>query len=129
MSMGKLPRVVCACTTVVLLGGCGTVANLELPTQAGGRQPYGGVRQDLALVSERVGDAGSADSAGARIGGGVEALLVTAVDLPLSVVGDTVTLPITVPAYFLQAPSSRSVAAASPASSPVRAQAADSQGQ
>jgi uncharacterized protein YceK len=100
--MGKLPRLILLAAGI-LFAGCGTVANLGVPTQAGGLQPFGGVRNDLTLVSQRIGGAvHEGEDTTVRVEDGFEALLVTAVDLPLSLVGDAATLLITVPAYLLQ---------------------------
>jgi uncharacterized protein YceK len=67
-----LPGVVTA--TALLTGGCGTVANtFGCNGEEGARRVYGGVRLDLA------GPCGNL------------------LDVPLSAVGDTVTLPVTVP--------------------------------
>ncbi len=97
--MNTLPLPVIA---VVLLGGCGTVSNLSLPPQAGGRQPYGGVVKDIDLVRQNIEEAKQAPSTGESVGDGVEAALVAAVDIPLCVMADTLTLPLTVPAYLLR---------------------------
>src|SRR5262249_21073332 len=71
-----------------LLGGCGTANNLASST--GHAAVYGGVRSDL----EKIGDLIVPRPGTERpIVNGV----VAAVDLPLSAVGDTVTLPLTVP--------------------------------
>jgi uncharacterized protein YceK len=102
--MRKLPLSMVA---VFLLGGCGTVSNLSLPPQMEGRQPYGGVRQDIGLVRQNAADAKQATATSESVGDGVEALL-AAVDVPLSVVGDTLALPYTVPSYLLQPTGGRS---------------------
>jgi uncharacterized protein YceK len=65
-------RLYCGLFLGVALCGCGTMENLK----GGDRAIYGGVRQDFQNVSS----------------GKTGALL----DVPFSVVGDTVTLPVTV---------------------------------
>jgi uncharacterized protein YceK len=63
----------------LLCCGCGTATNtLWLTAEEGGRRPYGGVRADLDVIQ-------------AQRDSGLRA----AIDLPFSVIGDTVTLPYT----------------------------------
>jgi uncharacterized protein YceK len=77
--------------------GCGTVANLARPNpEAGGRVPFGGVRQDVACL-RRAADG----EAGGRPHPKPESehypqlalALFCAADLPFSLVGDVVTWP------------------------------------
>jgi uncharacterized protein YceK len=74
---------------LVILSGCGTAQNVILPKQP--MRVYGGVQRDL----EKIGD-------GVVPRPGAERPVLTGlwglVDLPFSAVGDTLTLPVTVPA-------------------------------
>lgn len=111
------PRATVCLTALVAvsLGGCGTVNNCL--NGNGGRTIYGGVKQDAQNGSRHLAEAftGPAPSfakmpkppnAGrdflaksfcASCGVGM-----LAVDLPLSVVGDTLTLPLTVPSILMK---------------------------
>jgi len=91
-------------------GGCGTVLNLrdhevQIPDtprpgdSISGRYPapreiYGGVRTDAALGAQLFDEARTTPAAA------VAGLAVWGVDLPLSAVADTLTLPLTVPAQW-----------------------------
>jgi uncharacterized protein YceK len=71
------------------LTGCGTTANIHLPKELGGRnqlEVYGGVSNSVAMART------CADRDG--VGPKFLAALV-ALDVPLSAIGDTLTLPIT----------------------------------
>ncbi len=74
--------------------GCGTVVNLVTPAHEG--KVYGGVRNDLDLI-EKIFEGQPSDTNP----GGAAVMLMLAVialpflDLPLSAIGDTLTLPIT----------------------------------
>jgi uncharacterized protein YceK len=81
-------------------GGCGTVENLQgtdrsIPT---GR-PYGGVRYDAELGMAMLAD--TSGGHGGLLGRSVQLLVLApyflAVDLPLSAVGDSLTLPLVYP--------------------------------
>ncbi len=82
--------VCCALPAILLAGGCGTVYNTVgwLPSE-GGRRAYGGVRADAGEV-ERIA-LSPAPSETARDRFRIASLL--ALDLPFSLVGDTLTLP------------------------------------
>ena len=68
-----------------LSGGCGTAVNtLWLSDLEGGKRAYGGVRADWEIIRER-GEDGKRESLGAPVA--------AAIDLPLSLVADTFTLP------------------------------------
>jgi uncharacterized protein YceK len=79
--------------------GCGTVCNLVVP----GREDkvYGGVRFDVEQIQKLVEGAPASDGVLSPGAGNLGGLLAAAfvlgpfLDLPLSAVGDTVTLPIT----------------------------------
>ena len=92
--VGRLTVVLTLGAITLLAGGCGTVANTAvLPPEEGGKQVYGGVRVDWEaarhVVAEISGDYPRSPFLF------VSGLL--AVDLPLSAIGDTVTLPYTIP--------------------------------
>lgn len=90
---------------VLGLCGCGTAANLSGGAQGWRKsQIYGGVRRDVKSAQQFVADnwAGSADlmqDVGAVVGVGL-----ISIDVPLSFFGDTLTLPITIPAALLGGP-------------------------
>ena len=109
-----------ACLIAVLsamLGGCGTVVNCFNVNGAAARAIYGGVRQDAENGSRHLGEAFAPTaptlsempkppSAGrdfvsksfcAACGVGM-----LAVDLPVSALADTLTLPVTVPATLMK---------------------------
>jgi uncharacterized protein YceK len=78
----------------LLLGGCGTTANLFLfSPEEGGKQVFGGVRADWKAAQE-FAQPGPAyvNDAGERV---TRAMLFT-MDMPFSIVGDTLTLPVTI---------------------------------
>jgi uncharacterized protein YceK len=112
----KAPAYLAAALTV-LLGGCGTVVNCVNVSGTPARAIYGGVRQDAENGYRHLGEAfsGPAPSFGempkppnpvsdlgsktfcAACGVGM-----LAVDLPVSAVADTLTLPVTVPATLMK---------------------------
>ena len=76
------------------MGGCGTFANtLWLADFEGGKRPYGGVRADWEMAHEAIDR--FPEPSGANL------CLCTAVlcgiDLPFSAIGDSLTLPLTIP--------------------------------
>jgi uncharacterized protein YceK len=97
MARGAVYAALAAC--VVWLSGCGTMLNL--PAQTGlvvldttpPEQVYGGVKRDAESLAS-----GSDTSSGVSLGSLVEGVCRTCfllLDLPLSAVADTLTLPIT----------------------------------
>jgi uncharacterized protein YceK len=65
-----------------MASGCGTFANTVWWTDdEGGKRVYGGVRAELGQIKEAEGPADAARMA---------------LDLPLTVIGDTITLPFTI---------------------------------
>jgi uncharacterized protein YceK len=85
------------------VAGCGTVINTCRPCSGGGSslpepyRVYGGVRADLELAAEPLKhcwEAKDVDLA-RRFAGSALICALCAVDLPLSLVGDTLTLPFT----------------------------------
>ena len=70
---------------VLALSGCGTAANtVFLNELEGGKRAYGGVRTDWEILRER-GESGKRES--------VSAPVWAAIDMPFSLVADTITLP------------------------------------
>jgi uncharacterized protein YceK len=110
-----------ACVAAVLaamLGGCGTVVNCFNVNGAAARAIYGGVRQDAANGTRHLVEAFSSGPApsftempqppnasrdlAAKTFCAVCGVGMLAVDLPVSAVADTLTLPVTVPATLLK---------------------------
>jgi uncharacterized protein YceK len=89
MTTRKRPAwIVCVlAASALLVGGCGTFTNL---TDDGGTRIYGGVTRDV----DQVLDSYTASNNSAIYFAG---LLVWCADVPLSALGDTVTLPYVVP--------------------------------
>lgn len=79
----------------VLVSGCGTVSNLRLVGKPDSPKVYGGVRHDLEMGTTLMGEwadrSGSCIPPAFNLAGGSYLLLV---DLPLSLAGDTITLPL-----------------------------------
>ena len=76
--------------------GCGTVANLAQPDPGGaGPVPFGGVKRDIACLHRATGDAGSDPHSGPEPGRSPKVSLgvLSAVDLPFTLVGDLITWP------------------------------------
>ncbi|MHB1422998.1 MAG: YceK/YidQ family lipoprotein [Gemmataceae bacterium] len=109
-----------ACLTAVftaVLGGCGTVVNCFNVNGAAARSVYGGVRQDAENGSRHLVEAFSGpapnfsempkppnavgDFAAKSFSAGCGVCML-AVDLPVSAVADTLTLPVTVPATLMK---------------------------
>jgi len=98
--MAKAPRVTVLWIAVLFVCGCGTIANLE----TGARQEwknatiYGGARRDIHSARQWIDHSwtwGKNLNVIQDIGTVVGVVLV-GIDVPLSAVGDTVTLPVTV---------------------------------
>jgi uncharacterized protein YceK len=90
-------RVVTSLAAVMLgaLGGCGTSLNLD-----GDSRVYGGITQDFQVVRERLAQASNPSWPGTPGSSPAWNLTVSALalaDVPLSLVGDTFTLPFTIP--------------------------------
>jgi uncharacterized protein YceK len=78
---------------VVTLSGCGTIVNdCYYLRQEGGGQVYGGVKVDAEVAGEKAIEAVRPGDVTERLRAGVAALALAA-DLPLSLVGDTLSLP------------------------------------
>jgi uncharacterized protein YceK len=109
-----------ACLTAALaavLSGCGTVVNCTGINGAPARAIYGGVRQDAENGTRHVTEAFSgpapsfsampkppspASDLASKSFCFVSGVGMLAVDLPVSVVADTLTLPVTVPATLMK---------------------------
>ena len=87
-----------------LAAGCGTVANTVWFTpEEGGKRVYGGVRADLEGCREFIGS-----DSGPPIRPWFDARFLYFLDLPVSAIADTVTLPYTIPCA-LWAPTTHAV--------------------
>src|SRR5260370_727692 len=80
--------------------GCGTMMNLDTSSAAFGMIPtqrvYGGIQSDVELADRNFQMA--SEGGGEGVARGVVGAYLLLVDLPLSLVGDTLTLPVTIPA-------------------------------
>jgi uncharacterized protein YceK len=90
--------------TILALGGCGTVANLR------GKgwdhtQIYGGVRRDVKATEDWIADYSAMKETDIRqdVGVGVGVTLIS-LDTALSAIGDTLTLPVTIPVALFAKP-------------------------
>jgi uncharacterized protein YceK len=89
---------VCGAALAVLMSGCGTAANtLWFIPEEGGKRVYGGVQVDANVFQESVRQVSSSEDL-PTLARALRDATLTAVDLPLSAVADTLTLPITIPA-------------------------------
>lgn len=91
------------------VAGCGTVANLvnKSPPEAGGKVPFGGVKQDLSCIHNAASGEtpfGTHPEQGSEQHAQVAVMLLCAADLPLSFVGDVVTWPYTAAYSFINQP-------------------------
>lgn len=88
--------------TVPLLSGCGTLLNISFPhgnpdCDHSNPEIYGGVSEDVNWAWQLLSDAPSGSyPAAVKIAQLVVAPCVLCIDLPLSAVADTLTLPVTV---------------------------------
>jgi uncharacterized protein YceK len=105
--------------TSVAVSGCGTVANLS------GRgwdhtQIYGGVRRDVKATEDWIADYSAMKDTDIRqdVGVGVGVALVS-LDTALSAIGDTLTLPITIPVALFVKPSPPTVSQKNAVAAPV----------
>jgi uncharacterized protein YceK len=103
--MGRMLRKLAAIFALAsVLTGCGTLANLPNETLVGvvdfmpHEQIYGGVQRDAEVAQERLKNVVSPKGDNGRVESLVAAGYLAMIDLPLSVIGDTLTLPITIPA-------------------------------
>jgi uncharacterized protein YceK len=90
------------------LAGCGTVANLvKSPPQAGGKTPFGGVRQDVWCIQNAANGESpfwTHPKPDSEQHPQVGVMLLCAADLPLSFIGDVVTWPYTAAYSFINQP-------------------------
>lgn len=89
-------------SVALLNGGCGTAVNtVWLAPFEGGQRVYGGVRADLGVMRElasgETGMIASGEPVKMEPGERLRKLFFLSLDLPLSAVGDTLTLPYTIP--------------------------------
>jgi uncharacterized protein YceK len=86
--------------------GCGTLYNLDFNTCCCGGRPdsnriYGGVEAELAFAVRNLREITTPDTPiSTQIFGVTFVSVLTILDLPLSIVGDTVTLPLTIAAQI-----------------------------
>jgi uncharacterized protein YceK len=122
--MARASRAAALWIAVLFLCGCGTIANLETGARQGWKNVaiYGGVRRDVQSAGKWIDHSWtSGDNLDVfQDIGSVVGVVLVGIDVPLSAIGDTLTLPVTVPIYLLNNPSiraseSRKAPAASPA--------------
>jgi uncharacterized protein YceK len=90
---------------VVCLSGCGTAANLSGGIQGWrNAQIYGGVRRDVKSAGQFVADNWTSESDFQQDVGTVVGVGLISLDVPFSFIGDTLTLPITIPAAIIGGP-------------------------
>jgi uncharacterized protein YceK len=99
--MAKASRAATLGAAFLLLCGCGTIANLETGARQGWKNAvvYGGVRRDVQSADKWIDHSwtwGENLDVIQDIGTVVGVALV-GIDIPLSAIGDTLTLPVTVP--------------------------------
>lgn len=100
--MGRAWRAAALLSVAGLLSGCGTVANLAVGARDGWKNAriYGGVRRDVQSAEDWLAHSWIPlekmelqQDLGSAVGVGLVGL-----DVPFSAIGDTLTLPITIPA-------------------------------
>lgn len=99
--MARVLRAAVLLFLVGLLSGCGTVANLAVGAREGWKNTriYGGLTRDVQTAGNWIDHSwtwGKNLNIQQDIGTVVGVVLV-GIDMPLSVIGDTLTLPITIP--------------------------------
>ncbi len=99
--MAKASRAAALGVAVLFLCGCGTIANLETGARQGWNNAvvYGGVRRDVQSAGKWIDHSWTSgdnldvvQDIGTVVGVGL-----VGIDIPLSAIGDTLTLPVTVP--------------------------------
>ena len=127
--MAKASRAAVLWIAALFLCGCGTIANLETGARQGWTNAaiYGGVRRDIQSGEKWIDHSwtwGEKLDIFQDVGSAVGVVLV-AIDVPLSAVGDTLTLPVTVPIALWYNSANRASAgppsAAAPPAAPVPA--------
>jgi uncharacterized protein YceK len=109
--MAKASRAAALWIAVLFLCGCGTIANLETGARQGWKSAaiYGGVRRDIQSADKWIDHSWTSGDNLDIIQdvGSVVGVVLVGIDVPLSAIGDTLTLPVTVPIYLLNNPSNR----------------------
>ena len=96
--MARIAILSLAVVTAALSSGCGTVANtVWLIPEEGGKKVYGGVKADIEMVHDCSVEACQSEDFGGRMAWTGKAIAM-AIDVAFSALGDTLTLPITIPA-------------------------------
>ncbi len=99
--MARASRSAVLCSAVLLLCGCGTVSNLSTGARQGWRYAsiYGGVRRDIQSERDWIAHSWTSgkDLDVIQDIGTVVGAVIVGVDVPISAIGDTLTLPLTVP--------------------------------
>lgn len=99
--MARASRLAALGIVVLLLGGCGTMGNLSVGRRQGWKNAliYGGVRRDVQSAADWVDhdwtwgkNLDILQDVGTVVG-----VVLVGIDVPLSAIADTVTLPLTVP--------------------------------
>lgn len=94
--------------SILPIAGCGTVVNLiGSPRTGAGKIPFGGVRQDLSCVAKAENGAicfGAHPKPESKQYPQVARMLLCAVDLPFSLLGDVVTWPYTAAYSYINQP-------------------------
>jgi uncharacterized protein YceK len=96
--MGKALKAIVVLIVSFCLGGCGTMGNVWCCCKSGEEKVYGGVANDLEALGNGARHICHPESPADAAFYALVLPLFFAVDLPLSLVGDTLTLPITIPA-------------------------------
>jgi len=101
--MRKASRMAALGLAVVYLSGCGTSANLSGGAQGWrNAQIYGGVLTDVKSTQEWVKSNWTSGADWQQDVGTVVGVGLIGLDVPFSAIGDTLTLPITIPAVLLR---------------------------
>ena len=87
--MRRLSLVLLPGALILAGSGCGTVLNFFNGESGGPEHVYGGVRMDCQVAAEQL-----KDHPGLRPAQGIPLALCALLDLPLSLLGDTLTLPL-----------------------------------
>lgn len=99
--MARASRAAALWTAVLLLCGCGTVSNLSFGARQGWQNAYiyGGVRRDLQSEKDWIAHSWTSGKNLDVIQdiGTVVGVILVGIDVPISAIGDTLTLPATVP--------------------------------
>lgn len=101
----KLTRRPMICLLILFVSGCGTVRNLSVPgpnhasnSQDAPKIVFGGIKQDCKQVRDSFHQLTNRDEHPESAIQCVSGFIGGAVDAPFSILGDSLTLPITIPA-------------------------------